>query len=71
MPTAGKVFVATEYMTLPDLSAALEGHRVVEEYKEGDFEMDLITEVTNLGINEGVLTGLYIYDQVTHNYQRG
>ncbi len=71
MPTAGKVFVATEYKSLPDLSAALEGHRVVEEYKEGDFEMDLITEVTNLGINEGVLTGLYSYDHVTHNYHRG
>lgn len=71
MPTAGKVFVSTEHMSLPDVSAALEGHRVEEEYKEGDFELTLLTEVANVSLVEDTLTGLYSYDYVVHNYHRG
>jgi len=71
MPTAGKVFVSTEFMTLADISATLEGYRVEEEYKEDDFELDLITEVANISIVDETLTGLYSYDYVTHHYHRG
>lgn len=71
MPTAGKVFVSTESMTLSDISAALEGYRVEEDYQEDDFQLELLTEVANLNINEGILTGLYSYDYITHNYHRG
>ena len=71
MPTAGKVFVSTEYQTLADISAGLEGFREEESYEEGDVELELVTEVANLSIAEDVLTGLYSYDYVVHNYHRG
>ena len=71
MPTAGKVFVATEHLSLPDISKALEGHRVEEEYTEGDLKLELLTEVANLTLTEDTLTGLYSFDYVTHHYHRG
>ncbi|MFH2110438.1 MAG: hypothetical protein ABIJ47_04145 [Candidatus Bathyarchaeota archaeon] len=71
MPTAGKVFVATEYMSLPGISKALEGHRVEKEYTEGDLKLELLTEVANLTLTEDTLTGLYSFDYVAHHYHRG
>jgi hypothetical protein len=71
LPTAGKVFVSTEYMDLPDISAGLEGYREEDTYKEGEAELELVTEVANLSIDEDMLTGLYSYDYVVHNYHRG
>ena len=71
MPTAGKVFVSTEYMPLADISVGLEGFREEDSYQEGDVEIDLVTEIANLSIDEGMLTGLYSYDYVVHNYHRG
>ena len=71
MPTAGKVFVSTEYKKLADVAAALEGHKIEEEYAEGDFKITLLTEVANVNVTEGVLTGLYSYDHVVYNYHRG
>lgn len=71
MPTAGKVFVSTEYLPLADISVGLEGFRVEETYKEGDLEFNLITEIANLSLMEETLTGLYSYDYMVHNYHRG
>lgn len=71
MPTAGKVFVSTQYMSLAEISAGLEGFREEEEYKEGDVELELVTEVVNVSITEDILTGLYSYDYVLHTYHRG
>jgi hypothetical protein len=71
MPTAGKVFVSTQYMPLADISVGLEGYREEEEYKEGEVELELVTEVANVSITEGILTGLYSYDYVVHTYHRG
>ncbi|MBN1683478.1 hypothetical protein JW865_08005 [Candidatus Bathyarchaeota archaeon] len=71
MPTAGKVFVSTNYKKIIDVSAALEGYKVEEDYVEGDFKITLITEVANLSINEEVLTGLYSFDNVIYYYHRG
>jgi hypothetical protein len=71
VPTAGKVFVSTEYMSLQDISVSLQGYRVVEDYKEDDFELELITEVANVSLIDETLTALYSYDFVTHNYHRG
>lgn len=71
MPTAGKVFVSTEYLPLMEISAALEGFRVEETYREGDLEFDLVTEIANVSLVEGTLTGLYSYDYVVHHYHRG
>jgi hypothetical protein len=71
LPTAGKVFVSTFYKKITDISAALEGYKVEEEYVEGDYKINLITEVANLSINEGILTGLYSFDHIAYNYHRG
>ena len=71
MPTAGKVFVSTENKKLADIAAALEGHKVEEEYAEGDFKLNLLTEVANVNITDNILTGLYSYDHVVYNYHRG
>jgi len=71
MPTAGKVFVSTEYMSLADISVGLEGFREEDSYQEGDVEIELVTEIANLSTDEGMLTGLYSYDYVVHNYHRG
>jgi hypothetical protein len=71
MPTAGKVFVSTEHRPLLDVSTAMEGYKVEEEYSEGDFKLNLLTEVANLSLVEGTLTGLYSYDHVVYNYHRG
>lgn len=71
MPTAGKVFVSTEFMPLSDISVAFEGFRVEESYEEGEVNLDLVTEVTNVSLEDEFLTGLYSYDYVVHNYHRG
>ena len=71
MPTAGKAFVSTEYLPLPDISVGLEGFKVEETFGEGEVEFDLVTEVANLSLAEDILTGLYSYDYVVHNYHRG
>ncbi len=71
MPTAGKVFVSTDYLPLTDISVSLEGFRVEEKYEEGEAEFDLVTEVANLSIAEETLTGLYSYDYIVHHYHRG
>jgi hypothetical protein len=71
MPTAGKIFVSTEYRKLAELAAALEGYKVEEEYTEGDFKLNLLTEVANVSITDNILTGLYSYDYVIYNYHRG
>jgi len=71
VPTAGKVFVSTEYLPLTDISVGLEGFKVEETFEEGEAEFDLVTEVANLSLVEDVLTGLYSYDYVVHNYHRG
>ena len=53
MPTAGKVFVSTEYKPLTDLAASL-GFREEETYEEGGAKLELVTEIANVSINEGI-----------------
>lgn len=71
MPTAGKVFVTLELISLDEILVKLQGWRREEAYKEGDYEFTLVIEVANLTLGEGSLTGLYSYDYVVHNYHRG
>ena len=71
MPTAGKVFVSTQYLPLAEISAGLEGFREEEQYTEGEVELELVTEVVNVSVTEDILTGLYSYDYVVYNYHRG
>jgi hypothetical protein len=71
MPTAGKVFVSTEYKSLTDVSTSLTGYKLEEEYSEGDFKITLLTEVANISLVDRVLTGLYSYDHIVYSYHRG
>jgi len=71
MPTAGKVFVSIQYLPLAEISEGLEGFREEEQYTEGEVELELVTEVANVSVTEDILTGLYAYDYVVHNYHRG
>jgi len=56
---------------LAEISAGLEGFREEEQYTEGEVELELVTEVVNVSVTEDILTGLYSYDYVVHNYHRG
>ena len=71
MPTAGKVFTSTEFKSLADIATSMEGYRVEETYEEDDISIDLVTEIVNVSIKDEMLTGLYSYDYVVHNYHRG
>ena len=71
MPTAGKVFVSTEFKQLSDVASTLTGYKKEEEYVEGDFKLTLLKEVANISIVENILTGLYSYDHIVYNYHRG
>ena len=56
---------------MAEISAGLEGFREEEQYTEGEVELGLVTEVANVSVTENILTGLYSYDYVVHNYHRG
>lgn len=71
MVLPGKVFKLREKIELDTLTGNLQGHRVEEKFAEGQYEFDLITEITNLVHEENSLTGLYFHDTVTYVYHRG
>jgi hypothetical protein len=71
MVTAGKVFKLVEPTPLSDLASKLSGYRREEEYEEGDYKFNLITEVIGLMPRENTLTGVYSHDYVTHAFHRG
>ena len=71
MPTAGKVFTSIEFKSLADVAVTLEGYRVEETFEEEEIKIDLITEIANISIEDGLLTALYSYDYIVHNYHRG
>lgn len=71
MPTAGKVFTSIEFKSLADVAVTLEGYRVEETFEEEEVKIDLITEIANISIEDELLTALYSYDYIVHNYHRG
>ena len=71
MVTAGKVFKLNEPVSLADIGSKLSGYRVEETYEEGDYRINLITEITQLIPKEKALNGLYSHDYVTHAFHRG
>ncbi len=71
MPTAGKVFTSIEYKSLADIAVTLEGYRVDETFEEDEIKIELITEIANISIEDELLTGLYSYDHIIHNFHRG
>jgi len=71
MPTAGKVFTSIEFKSLANIAVTLEGYRVEETFEEEEVKFDLITEIANVSIEDELLTGLYSYDYIVHNFHRG
>jgi hypothetical protein len=71
MVVAGKVFRLSESLSIADIAERLEGHRVENEYEEGDYRFTLVTEVTGLVPKAGMLRGVYSYDHVMEVFHRG
>ena len=71
MVVAGKVFKLSESLSIADIAERLEGHRVEEEYEEGDYKFTLVTEVTGLVPKAGTLRGVYSHDHVMQVFHRG
>jgi len=67
----GKIFKLRERPAFEALVEKFKGHRAVEEFVEGQYKFDLVTEVTNLTRRENSLTGLYSHDTITYVYHRG
>lgn len=71
MVLAGKIFKLREAATLAGLTKKLSGYRVAEDFAEGQYKFNLVTEITNLSQSEKSLTGLYSHDAVSYVYHRG
>jgi hypothetical protein len=71
MVVAGKIFRLTQQMSLAEIASKLAGHRVEENYGEGDYKFKLITEVVGLETKRGIVSGTYSNDSVTHVFHRG
>jgi len=67
----GKIFKLREAPAFEDLTERLSGYRVEEAFSEGQYEFNLVTEVTNVAQREGSLSGLYSKDSVAYVYHRG
>ena len=67
----GKIFKLREAPAVTVLRGKLEGYRVVEEFEEGPYKFDLVTEIPNLTKGEKSFTGLYSHDTITYVYHRG
>jgi uncharacterized protein YkuJ len=71
MVVAGKVFRLFEPQSVEDVASKVEGHRVEEEFAEGDSKFALVTEVTSLLLKNDILRGVYSHDYVIHVFHRG
>jgi len=71
MVVAGKVFKLSEAQAIADVASKLEGHRVEEDFEEGDSKFGLVTEVTSLLLKDNILRGVYSHDYVIHVFHRG
>jgi len=71
MVIAGKVFRFVESKPIEEVAGTLDGHRVEEEFEEGDYKFTLITEVTNLLAKKDTLRGVFSHDYAAHVFHRG
>jgi len=68
---AGKVFKLSSALPLEEIATMLSNYRLEEKYEEGDYKVDLITEIVNLTPGENSLQGIYSHDYVAHVFHRG
>ena len=71
MVTAGKVFKLSEGVSVVEVAEKLKGYRTDEEFVEGDYKFELVTEVMNLTPQTDSVTGVYSHDYVLHVFHRG
>ncbi|MCJ7423008.1 hypothetical protein MUP01_01900 [Candidatus Bathyarchaeota archaeon] len=71
MVVAGKIFRLSESLSIAEIASRLEGHRIEEEYEEGDSKFTLLTEIVGLSPKQNMLRGVYSHDYVTHVFHRG
>lgn len=70
MPTACKIFLYRENLSLEEIEKQLEGHIITELFEEGSIELELITDIINLKLGEEELSGLFRYDGIVHQSHR-
>ena len=71
MVVTGKVFRLVEALPLPEIASRLKGYRVEKTAQEGEQSFTLITEVTELSVGEGIVSGVYAEDYLMHVFHRG
>jgi hypothetical protein len=71
MVVAGKIFKLSEPLSVADVASSLEGHRIEEDFEEGDFKFKLLREVVGLLPKGNMLKGVYSHDYVIHVFHRG
>ena len=58
-------------MPLNSIAQKLNGYRVEEDYEEGDYKFNLVTEVVSLESKRDLVNGVYSSDTVLHVFHRG
>jgi hypothetical protein len=71
MVVAGKIFKLSEPLSVTEIASKLEGHHVEEEFEEGEYKFNLLTEVVGLLPMKDMLNGVYSHDYVMHVFHRG
>ena len=71
MVVAGKVFRLNEQFPITEIAVKLDGYRTEENYEEGDYNFQLVSEVVGLLPKANMLSGVYSHDYVMHVFHRG
>ena len=71
MVVAGKVFRLSDSLAISEIASGLDRFHVEENYEEGDFKFELLTEIVGLLPKGSVLRGVYSHDYVTQVFHRG
>jgi hypothetical protein len=69
--TAGKVFKLSEGVSLVEVAEKLKGYHIEEDFEEGDYKFQLVTEIMNLTPQANSVTGVYSHDYVLYVFHRG
>jgi hypothetical protein len=71
MVVAGKVFRLSDSLAISEIASGLDRFHVEENYEEGDYKFELLTEIVGLLPKRSVLRGVYSHDYVTQVFHRG
>lgn len=71
MVTAGKIFRLSDETELKGVISKLKGYRRVEEFKDRDRVISLVTEVSDIQASEDAFTGFFSKDYISYAVHRG